>query len=42
MTKDERIDQYIFQIHEINNSDLPEQKKRELIEEIKKQMSCLN
>jgi len=42
MTKDEKIDQYIFQIHAINSSDLPEQKKRELIEGIKKEMSCLN
>jgi len=42
MTKDEKIDQYIFQIHEINNSDLPEYEKVKLIESIKEEISCLD
>ena len=40
--KDKLIDQYIFQIQQINSSELPEWEKVKLIEDIKEQMQCLD
>lgn len=41
MTKENKIDQFIFHIQEINNSDLPEWEKIKLIESIKEEIACL-